>query len=60
MVEYVGMLLQTGKFIGEVKEIEMKEANQYLPARIEITGTTEDGLKFNLELTVGERKHEDS
>ncbi|MBQ8797197.1 MAG: hypothetical protein IJZ56_03265 [Oscillospiraceae bacterium] len=60
MVRYVGMVLQTAKFVGNVKEIEMKETGIYLPARIEITGETEDGEKFKLELTVGEKKNADS
>lgn len=56
MVRYIGMALQTAKFVGEVKEMEMREANKYLPARIEITGTTEDGQRFELTLTVREKK----
>lgn len=58
MVRYIGTALQTAKFVGEVKEMEMREANKYLPARIEITGTTEDGQKFELTLTVGEKKND--
>ena len=58
MVRYVEMALQTAKFVGEVKEIEMREANIYLPAKIEITGTTDDGQKFELKLTVGEKKND--
>ena len=58
MVRYIGMALQAAKFVGEVKEIEMREANKYLPARIEITGTTEDGQNFLLKLTVGETKND--
>lgn len=58
MVRYIGMTLQTAKFVGEVKEMEMREANKYLPARIEITGTTEDGQEFELKLTVGEKKND--
>lgn len=60
MVRYVGMALQTAKFVGEVKEMEMREASKYLPARIEIAGTTEDGQKFELMLRVGECKNADS
>lgn len=58
MVRYVGMTLQTAKLVGEVKEMEMREANKYLPSRIEITGTTEDGQEFELMLTVGEKKND--
>jgi hypothetical protein len=58
VVRYVEMALQTAKFVGEVKEIEMREANKYLPSRIEITGTTDDGQKFELTLTVGEKKND--
>ena len=58
MVRYVGMTLQAAKFVGEVKEMEMREANKYLPSRIEITGTTEDGQNFELTLTVGEKKND--
>ena len=58
MVRYVGMALQTAKFVGEVKEMEMREASKYLPSRIEITGTTEDSQKFELVLTVGDKKND--
>ena len=58
MVRYVEMILQTAKNVGGVKEMEMREANKYLPARIEITGTTDDGQKFELTLTVGEKKND--
>jgi hypothetical protein len=58
VVRYVEMALQTAKFVGEVKEIEMREASKYLPSRIEITGTTDDGQKFELTLTVGESKND--
>lgn len=58
MVKYVGMALQTAKFVGEIKEMEMREANKYFPSRIEITGTTEDGQKFELTLTVGDKKND--
>lgn len=58
MVRYVEMILQTAKNVGGVKEMEMREANKYLPARIEITGTTEDGQEFELTLNVGEKKND--
>ena len=58
MVRYVEMILQTAKNVGGVKEMEMREANKYLPARIEITGTTKDGQEFELTLNVGEKKND--
>lgn len=58
MVRYVGMALQTAKFVGEVRSMELTEADKYLPARIHIAGTSEEGQKFELTLTVGERKNE--
>lgn len=60
MVRYVGMALQTAKFFGDVKEMEMREANKYFPAKIAITGTTDDGQEFELVLSVGKRKNADS
>ncbi len=60
MVKYVEMALHTARYVGEVKEMEMREASKYLPARIEITGTTEDGMYFELELKVGDPKRENS
>ena len=58
MVKYIDIMLQASRLIGTAKTIEMKEANKFLPARIEITGITDGGEKFELELTVGERKND--
>ena len=38
----------------------MAEASKWLPARIEIAGTTQDGEKFTLCLSVGNPKEEES
>ena len=58
MVKYINLMLQAAKLVGDVTGLEMKEAGSYLPDRIQITGTAEDGRKFELELTVGERKRD--
>ena len=56
MVKYINLMLQAAKHIGNVAELAMTEACEYIPNRIRITGVTEDGKKFSLELDVGECK----
>lgn len=58
MVKYISLLLQAAKHVGSVNELSMTEACAYAPKRIRITGTTEDGEKFSLELDVGEIKRD--
>lgn len=53
--KYMWSLVAAAKQIGSVASFNMEEANNYLPARIEITGKTEDSQKFKLELTVGDK-----
>lgn len=59
MYKYLGNMLDTAEQVGEVTKIDMDEASKYSAARIEIQGVTATGEKFELYLTVGERKHED-
>ena len=58
MVKYINLMLQAAKHVGNVKELSMTEACEFLPKRIKITGTTEDGEQFSMELEVGECKHD--
>ena len=58
MVQYINLMLQAAKHIGEAKELEMTEARTYSPKHIKITGITESGEKFSMELEVGECKHD--
>ena len=60
MDRYLIGAIHAARFVGSVKEMEMTEASKWLPARIEISGTTEDGEKFTLCLKVGEPKAEES
>lgn len=56
MVKYINLMLQAAKHIGNVNGLAMTEACEYIPNRIRITGVTEDGKTFSLELDVGECK----
>lgn len=60
MYKYLGNMLDTATLVGEVTKIDMDEASRYSAAHIDIHGITATGEKFELYLTVGERKHEDS
>lgn len=60
MYKYLGAMLDTATLVGKIVKIDMDEANSYYPAGIEIKGKLESGENFILELTVGERKRDDS
>ena len=54
MYKYLGSLLDVATLVGEVKDVELHEANEYWPGRIELEGVTPDGKKFEMQLKVGE------
>ena len=58
MVQYINLMLQAAKHIGEVKELSMTEACTYLPDRIQLSGIAEGGEKFTLTLEVGDPKRD--
>lgn len=60
MDKYLIGAINAARFVGSIKEMEMAEASKWLPARIEIAGTTGDGEKFTLCLKVGNPKAEES
>ena len=60
MYKYLGAMLDTATLVGKVVKIDMDEATKYSAAGITINGQLESGEKFELVLTVGDRKHDDS
>lgn len=58
MVQYINLMLQASKHIGEVRELSMTEACTYLPDRIQLIGIAEGGEKFTLTLEVGDPKRD--
>lgn len=54
MYKFLGSLLDAANLVGEVKDIELHEANVYWPGRIELEGITSSGEKFEMQLKVGE------
>lgn len=59
MDRYLSQILETARTIGTLRTVEMSEASNYIPKRIEIRGITEDGERFALDLFVGEKKKEE-
>lgn len=53
MYKFLGSLLDAATLVGEVKDIELHEANEYWPGRIDLEGVTPEGDKFEIQLKVG-------
>jgi hypothetical protein len=53
--KYIYLLLAVAKKIGNITQGNIREASIYFPKHIELTGVTETGEQFKLELRIGDR-----
>lgn len=56
MNDYIRLMLSTAQSVGEVVNGDIREASAYLPRAIRFGGISKSGEKFELELTIGEKK----
>ena len=53
--KYIYLLLAAAKRIGKITQGNIREADIYFPNRIELSGISETGEPFKLELRIGDR-----
>ena len=60
MDDLIELMIANALAIGSVNNGDIREATKYLPKHIRFGGVTNNGERFELELTVGEKLHDDT
>lgn len=56
MYKHLKSMIGAAESVGNIKSVRQTEEDRFYGNEIKITGTTEDGKEFELELTIREKK----